>query len=129
MTHAIEQIREITKIPTFQISIGWNYFVLAKFIGEAYANGRVKRAHEVLTRSYAACWDAAVLSVTQVMDKQPDSLRLSYLLNCVEASFKDYPSLTTDELKNKSLTPGAISHLSKQEFLHMGRDRSDRCAS
>lgn len=101
MTQSIEKIREIAKILTSQISIGWDYFVLAKFIREAYANGRIKGAHEVLTQSYAACWDAAILSVTKVMDKQPGSLSISYLLNCVEASSRDYPSLKTDELKKQ----------------------------
>jgi len=101
MIKAIEKIRETAKILTSQISIGWDYFVLAKFIREAYAKGRIKGAHEVLTQSYAACWDAAILSVTKVMDKQSGSLSLSYLLNCVEASSKDYPSLTTDELKKQ----------------------------
>jgi len=101
MIEAIEKIRETAKILTSQISIGWDYFVLAKFIREAYANGRIKGAHEVLTQSYAACWDTAILAVTKVIDKQPDSLNLSYLLNCVETSSKDYPSLTTDELKKQ----------------------------
>ena len=94
-------IKEITRLLTSQISVGWNYFVIAKFIREAYEEDRIKGSHTIFTNSYSACWDAAILSVTKVLDKQNDSINIKYLLNCIEGSSINYPSLTKDEIKQQ----------------------------
>lgn len=101
MTEPWSNIREIVKILTSQISIGWHYFVIAKFIREAYEKDRIKGAHTIFTNSYSACWDAAILSVTKVIDKQKGSLSLRYMLNCIEAVPSDYPGLGKTELSRQ----------------------------
>lgn len=94
-------IPEIVRILASQISVGWHYFVIAKFIREAYKKDRIQGAHTIFANSYSACWDAAILSVTKVMDKQKDSLSLTYMLNCIEADANNYPLLTEDELRKQ----------------------------
>src|SRR5215216_109664 len=93
-----ENIRDVIKILMSQISLGWDYFVVAKFIREAYGSARVAGAHAILTRAYETCWDAAILAVSKVLDNHKDSLSVKYLLNCLDSVPMQYPGLTRGAL-------------------------------
>lgn len=93
-----ENIREVVKILMSQISLGWDYFVVAKFIHEAYVGARVAGGHAILTRAYETCWDAAILAVSKVLDNHKDSLSVKYLFNCLDSVPMQYPGLSRDAL-------------------------------
>lgn len=98
MSISDKNIREVVKILMSQISIGWDYFVVAKFLREAYEKTRVRGGHAILTRAYETSWDAAILAVTKVLDNQKDSLNIKYLLNCLDSVPMEYPGITRDVL-------------------------------
>jgi hypothetical protein len=96
-----ENIREVVKILMSQISLGWDYFAVAKFVYEAYGNARVAGGHAILTRTYETCWDASILAVSKVLDNHKDSLSIKYLLNYFDSVPMQYPGLTRDALRKQ----------------------------
>ena len=73
MAESNANIRAMVGILASQISVGWYYFVIAKFIREAYRNDRIQRAHTIFTYSYLVCWDAAILAVTLKITSAPSA--------------------------------------------------------
>jgi len=113
MGQATQRIRDTIHYLASQISLGWNCFLVSKFIREAYERDKIKGVHTILKNAQLACWDSAILAVAKVLDKHEGSISLNYLFNCIQAEPDSYPVADKTEL-SKQIT----DHRKELDNLH-----------
>lgn len=84
-----------------QISQGWHYLHVAKYLKDAYRDNKIKGAHTLLTNAQSACWDSSVLALANVVVDNDDSLNINYLFNCLERDPSSYPYICKCKLRKQ----------------------------
>jgi hypothetical protein len=95
MSNSEQQIRDIIGHIAYQISWGWQAFLIAKYIHERRVNKRINCAYYFFNGTETSTIETAVLTLARltIPDRERKSITIDYLLNYVEQHSEVFPQI------------------------------------
>ena len=91
MSKSPRKLREIVEYLSDQLTRGWAALWVAQQIGRARREERLDGTRSLLTTTYDACVESAILALARLTVAHKDSISVAYLLNCVDQSPSAFP--------------------------------------
>jgi len=91
MSKSPHKLREIVEYLSDQLTRGWAALWVAQQVDRACREEQLDCASSLLTTTYDACVESAILALARLTVAHKDSISVAYLLNCVDQSPSAFP--------------------------------------
>jgi len=100
MNRSSEKIQDILGYLSNQLARGWLFFLVAKYVYQAFQSSQITSARHFFAATYLSCIESAILALSRLAVPHSDSISIEYLLNCSAQSPKAFPRAQKEVVLN-----------------------------